>query len=129
MLNNLGATTAMELAIVARHAVPYLEAKGFRVERIYAGSFLTSLDMAGISISLLGVDDQRLRWLDAATAAPAWPNLPRQRPRRLQVQLNEDAKVATSAEVSSGNGAKSELGIKVSRAIESALSGIDQRRG
>ena len=91
MLNNLGATTPMELAIIARHAVPYLRSKGFSVERIYAGSFLTSLDMAGISISLLGVDDERLRWLDAATAAPAWPNLPRQRPNRLQVQLNEDA--------------------------------------
>jgi dihydroxyacetone kinase len=120
MLNNLGATTAMELAIVARHAVPYLEAKGFSVERIYAASFLTSLDMAGLSISLLGVDDQRLRWLDAPTAAPAWPNLPRQKPRRSQVHLNEDAQAATGAEVSSGNGAKSELRIKVSRAIESA---------
>jgi dihydroxyacetone kinase len=124
MVNNLGATTAMELAIVAGHAVPYLEAKGFSVERIYAGSFLTSLDMAGLSISLLGVDDQRLRWLDAATAAPAWPNLPRQKPRRSQVQLNEDAKAAAGAEVSSGNGAKAELKIKVSRAIESACQAL-----
>jgi dihydroxyacetone kinase len=29
MINNLGATTEMELAIVARHAVSYLESKGF----------------------------------------------------------------------------------------------------
>ncbi len=124
MLNNLGATTTMELAIVARHAVPYLETKGFIVERIYAGSFLTSLDMAGISISLLGVDDDRLRWLDTPTTAPAWPNLPRQTPRRLQVQLNEDAQATTGAEPSSGKEEKSELSIKVSRAIESACQAL-----
>src|SRR5277367_4102333 len=43
MVNNLGATTEMELAIVARHTVPFLERKGFAVERIYAGTFLSSL--------------------------------------------------------------------------------------
>ena len=48
MVNNLGATTKMELAIVARHAVPFLERRGFTVERVYAGTFLSSLDMAGI---------------------------------------------------------------------------------
>ncbi|AXC11048.1 Dihydroxyacetone kinase, ATP-dependent [Acidisarcina polymorpha] len=82
MVNNLGATTEMELAIVARHAVPFLEASGFTVERVYAGTFLSSLDMAGLSLSLLGLDDERLRWLDAATSAPAWPNAARQRPGR-----------------------------------------------
>ena len=70
MVNNLGATTEMELAIVARHALIFLEEKGFMVERIYAGTFLSSLDMAGISISVLGVNDQWLRWLDAPTSAP-----------------------------------------------------------
>jgi len=80
MVNNLGATTEMELAIVARYAAPYLENNGFKVERIYAGTFLSSLDMAGVSISVLGLNDERLRWLDAATSAPAWPNAPKQAP-------------------------------------------------
>ncbi|MGA9242927.1 MAG: dihydroxyacetone kinase subunit DhaK, partial [Silvibacterium sp.] len=43
MVNNLGATTKMELAIVGRHATSFLESKGFGVERIYAGTFLSSL--------------------------------------------------------------------------------------
>ncbi len=116
MINNLGATTPMELAIVARHAVPFLESKTFTVERIYAGSFLTSLDMAGLSISVLGVNDERLRWLDAATTAPAWPSLSRQKPRRSEVRRNVGSK-ATVAEVSSGTGASSELGTKVNRAV------------
>ena len=66
MVNNLGATTEMELAIVARHAASFLAGKGLTVERIYAGTFLSSLDMAGISISVLGLNEDRLRWLDAA---------------------------------------------------------------
>src|SRR6267154_694203 len=85
MVNNLGATTEMELAIVARHAVRFLESKGITVERIYAGTFLSSLDMAGISISVLGLNDDRLRWLDAATTAPAWPNAAKQRPGKPEV--------------------------------------------
>jgi dihydroxyacetone kinase len=80
MINNLGATTAMELAIVARHAVSFLASRGFTVQRIYSGTFLSSLDMAGISISVLGLNQERLRWLDAPTAAPAWPNLLKQPP-------------------------------------------------
>src|ERR1700733_5008068 len=72
MVNNLGATTEMELAIVARHAMSFLESKGITVERIYAGTFLSSLDMAGISITILGVNDEWLRWLDALTTAPPW---------------------------------------------------------
>src|SRR5271170_5545334 len=87
MVNNLGATTEMELAIVARHAVPFLQARGFTVERVYAGTFLSSLDMAGLSLSVLGVDDERLRRLDATTNAPAWPNVPKQRPRKSDAQL------------------------------------------
>jgi len=81
MINNLGATTEMELAILARHVVPFLEKSGFIVERLYAGTFLSSLDMAGVSISLLGVSERWLRWLDAPTTAPAWPNMRRQPPR------------------------------------------------
>jgi triose/dihydroxyacetone kinase / FAD-AMP lyase (cyclizing) len=80
LVNNLGATTTMEMDIVARHAFSTLASRGLQVERIYSGSLLTSLDMAGVSLTLLCVDDERLRLLDAATSAPAWPNFPRQRP-------------------------------------------------
>ena len=86
MVNNLGATTEMELAIVARQVARNLRARGVVLERIYAGTFLSSLDMAGVSISVLGVNDERLRWLDAATTAPAWPNAPRQRPGQWETQ-------------------------------------------
>ncbi|WZP00922.1 dihydroxyacetone kinase subunit DhaL [Isosphaeraceae bacterium EP7] len=74
LVNNLGATPTMELAIVARHAISSLEATGLTIERVYAGTFLTALEMAGVSLTVLKLDDARLARLDATTDAPAWPN-------------------------------------------------------
>ena len=74
MVNNLGATPGMELAVVARRAVAVLEGRGLAVERVYLGTFLSALEMAGVSLSVLPVDDGRLARLDAPTDAPAWPN-------------------------------------------------------
>jgi dihydroxyacetone kinase len=122
MVNNLGATTTMELAIVARHAVSFLESKGFTVERIFAGTFLSSLDMAGISISVLGLNDERLRWLDASTTAPAWPNAPRQRPGKLAVGMEKGA--GTSTTVPAGRGAQTVAGKRARNAIESACKAL-----
>ena len=80
LVNNLGATPTMELSIVARHAIDVLERSGRRVERAYAGTFLSALEMAGVSLTVLPVDDRRLARLDAPTDAPAWPNAA-ERPR------------------------------------------------
>jgi triose/dihydroxyacetone kinase / FAD-AMP lyase (cyclizing) len=122
MVNNLGAATEMELAIVARHATPFLESRGLTVERIYAGTFLSCLDMAGISISVLGVDDERLRWLDAATTAPAWPNASRQRPGRSEIRaVTEAAREMTS---STAAGAHTDAGRRLKRAIEAACKAL-----
>ncbi len=74
LINNLGATTPMELAIFGGAALRILESRGLLIERVYAGTFLSSLDTAGVSLSVLRVDDERLRLLDAPTSAPAWPN-------------------------------------------------------
>jgi dihydroxyacetone kinase len=84
LVNNLGATPTMELAIVARRALTVIEQRGILVERAYAGTFLSALEMAGVSLSVMRVDDERLRRLDAPTGAPAWPNAaaqPRSRQR------------------------------------------------
>jgi len=120
MVNNLGATTEMELAIVARHAASFLAGKGLVVERIYAGTFLSSLDMAGLSISVLGLNKDRLRWLDASTTAPAWPNAAKQRPGNPETQIAAEV----STEVSSGGGAQTEAGRKTKQAIEAACKAL-----
>jgi dihydroxyacetone kinase len=81
LVNNLGATPTMELAVAARRAVAVLEGRGIAVERAYLGTFLSALEMGGMSLSVLPVDDARLACLDATTDAPAWPNAA-SRPRR-----------------------------------------------
>jgi dihydroxyacetone kinase len=127
MVNNLGAATEMELAIVARHAIPFFESKGFTVERIYAGTFLSSLDMTGISISVLGVNDEWLGWLDAPTTAPAWPNALKQRPGKPEAQIV--AAVSTQASSPTGKDAQSEAGRKAKRAIVAACKALIDAEG
>jgi dihydroxyacetone kinase len=76
LVNGLGATPLMELAIVARAALQALHAGGLRVQRAWCGTFLSAIDMAGCSISIMSVDAQRLARLDAITTAPAWVKVP-----------------------------------------------------
>jgi len=73
LVNNLGGTPQMELILAARAALAKLEARGVVVERVYTGAFLTAIEMAGVSLSVMRVDDQRLARLDTRTTAPAWP--------------------------------------------------------
>lgn len=73
LINGLGATPPMELSIVARSAVGFLEGKGITVERAWAGTFLSALDMPGFSLSVMRVDDAMLSLIDAPTDANAWP--------------------------------------------------------
>jgi dihydroxyacetone kinase len=120
MINNLGATTAMELAIVARAALTFLASKGLTVERMYAGTFLSSLDMAGISISLLGLTGDRLRWLDAATTAPAWPNALKQQPGKPAIE----SAIEMSATPPAGGGAQTVAGKRTRRAIAAACHAL-----
>ncbi len=76
LVNNLGATPLMELSIVVRAALHELRAKQIRVERVWCGTFLSAIDMAGCSISMMSVDADTLARLDAVTAAPAWVRAP-----------------------------------------------------
>lgn len=72
LVNGLGGTPPMELAIVARAALSLLRGRGLRVERAWCGNYLTAIEMPGISLSLLRLDDRRLALLDAPAEAPAW---------------------------------------------------------
>jgi dihydroxyacetone kinase len=102
--------------------VSFLESDGFVVERIYAGTFLSSLDMAGISISVLGLNDDRLRWIDAATTAPAWPNVLKRQPGKPAVQIATE--VTPSAISAVRNGAQTEVGRRTKEAIDAACRAL-----
>jgi dihydroxyacetone kinase len=97
LINNLGATTSMELAIVAQRAVQGLRSRGLVVERIYAGTFMSSLEAAGVSISLLALDSERIALLDAPASAPAWPCTLPERPAPVEVRTVRSSKFAVAA--------------------------------
>jgi len=70
LVNGLGGTTTMELAIVARHALAVLRGRGLQVERAWMGDFLTALEMPGCSLSIMKVDRARLA---SSTRRPSRP--------------------------------------------------------
>ncbi|MDB5552893.1 MAG: dihydroxyacetone kinase [Rhizobium sp.] len=73
LVNGLGATPPMELSIVARRALAVLRGKGFKIERAWAGDFLTAIEMPGCSITILPLTDDEVDLIDAETNAAAWP--------------------------------------------------------
>mmetsp|Transcript_12473 Transcript_12473/g.20291 ORF Transcript_12473/g.20291 Transcript_12473/m.20291 type:complete len:581 (+) Transcript_12473:30-1772(+) len=73
LVNGLGGTSLMELYILSNVALKLLESRGVGVERVIVGSLMTSMEMAGASLSLLPVDDHILSRLDADTQAYGWP--------------------------------------------------------
>lgn len=64
MVNGMGATPEMELYVINNCLADYLAEKNIKVARTYIGNFMTSMDMAGFSITLYKVDDERLKLLD-----------------------------------------------------------------
>ncbi len=75
LINGLGATTLDEQYIVTRKVDEYLKEKGIGVHRYYVGEYVTSLEMAGLSISLLKLDEELIRYLDASAHTPFFVQL------------------------------------------------------
>jgi dihydroxyacetone kinase-like protein len=73
-VNGLGGTPAIELYLAYGELARLLEGRGLRIARRLVGSYVTSLDMAGLSITLLRLDDELTRLWDAPvqTAALRW---------------------------------------------------------
>uniref|UniRef100_A0A452FQE9 Triokinase/FMN cyclase n=1 Tax=Capra hircus TaxID=9925 RepID=A0A452FQE9_CAPHI len=75
MVNNLGGLSFLELGIIADAAVRSLEGRGVKIARALVGTFMSALEMPGISLTLLLVDEPLLKLIDAETTASAWPNM------------------------------------------------------
>jgi len=78
LVNGLGGTPAIELSIAARAALTQLAARGIAVRAVMVGTFLSALEMAGCSLSLMRLDARRQERLFAVTDASAWtrPTIP-----------------------------------------------------
>ncbi|WP_158782370.1 dihydroxyacetone kinase subunit DhaK [Pantoea sp. BAV 3049] len=75
MVNSLGATPLEELYILYRYLAPKLENKGFTIVLPRIGRYATSMEMAGVSLSLLTLDDELESLLLAPAQCPYWSNL------------------------------------------------------
>jgi dihydroxyacetone kinase len=73
MVNGLGGSAPMELAIVARAALADLRTRGVTVERAWSGNFMTAMEMPGCSLTLLPLDEERNGLFDAPADVVAWP--------------------------------------------------------
>ncbi|EIW79314.1 dihydroxyacetone kinase [Coniophora puteana RWD-64-598 SS2] len=82
LVNNLGGLSALELGAVTGETTRALGASGIKVERVLSGSFMSSLNMPGFSITLLLLpgasetsapsSDLILSLLDQETSTPGW---------------------------------------------------------
>lgn len=70
LVNGLGATPPEELYVLYRSVDQLLRERGITVHRCFVGEYATSLEMAGCSLSLLRLDDERTRLLDAPAESP-----------------------------------------------------------
>jgi dihydroxyacetone kinase-like protein len=64
LLSGLGATPVMEQYIVYNKVEEVLAAKGIRVYRAYVGNYFTSLEMMGITLTIMKLDDELKQCLD-----------------------------------------------------------------
>jgi len=70
-VNGMGGTPLIELYVIYNEVATILEKAGVRVARSLVGSYITSLDMAGCSVTLLKADEDLLRLWDAPVRTPA----------------------------------------------------------
>lgn len=66
LINGMGATPMMELLIVNKFVNAYLYRNGVKIHDTLIGNFITSIDMAGFSITLLKLDDSLRAFYDAS---------------------------------------------------------------
>lgn len=71
MINGLGATPLQELYLLNNSVAACVEAKGLKIHRTFVGNYMTAIDMAGASITVLRLDVETKALLDAKADTPA----------------------------------------------------------
>ena len=71
MISGLGATPVMEQFILASRIYDDLAERGISVYRSYVGNYFTSLEMNGITLTLMRVDDELKACVDYPVDTPA----------------------------------------------------------
>ncbi len=70
LVNSLGGTPLEELFIVYRKVDELLKAKGIKIYKPYVGRYACSMEMPGMSLTLIKLNDERKRLIDAPCNSP-----------------------------------------------------------
>jgi phosphoenolpyruvate---glycerone phosphotransferase subunit DhaK len=71
LVNGMGGTPLIELYLMFGEVARIMDGLGITIERSLVGSYITSLEMAGCSVTLLKLDDELVRLWDAPVKTPA----------------------------------------------------------
>ena len=127
MVNNLGACTDIEMMIMTKTLLARLWAEGINVKRVVEGRIMTSLEMHGLSATILVLDpknqDYLLKCLDAPVDCKHWkitePN------KYIYVPLRHEIKSILSAQIPVGMSPQGECFKKMLKTIFASLAAKD----
>lgn len=74
IVNGMGGTPLMELFVINNKVHDYLTAKDIKIYHTWVGNYMTSIEMAGFSITLLRLDEELKILYDAKATTPAFTN-------------------------------------------------------
>ncbi|MCJ7691643.1 MAG: dihydroxyacetone kinase subunit DhaK, partial [Clostridiaceae bacterium] len=72
VINGYGSTTRMEMHIIARKIYSYLQSKHISIYSTEVGEFCTSMEMAGVSITLVKLNNQLKKYYDLKADSPGY---------------------------------------------------------
>lgn len=72
LVNNLGSVSQLEMGIVNGEVLKWFDDEKLEVARFYSGTYMTSLDGHGVSVTVLNADDAMIKYLDAPAKSPGW---------------------------------------------------------
>ena len=74
MINSLGATPLEELYIISRRVIENLSKKKIKIFKNYVGRYATSMEMAGMSVTILKLNNEIKKSLITESSCPFWTN-------------------------------------------------------
>ncbi|KMY45744.1 hypothetical protein AC622_17320 [Bacillus sp. FJAT-27916] len=72
LVNGFGATPLQELYLLNHSVIRELHQRGIKVYRTFVGNYMTSIDMAGASLTFMKLDDELKQLLSSPCSAPAF---------------------------------------------------------
>lgn len=118
LVNNLGSVSQLEMGIVNGEVLRWFDSEKIQIARFYSGTYMTSLDGHGISVTVLKADDQMIKYLDAPAEAPGW--IPALSLGKVSQEQHESSKTSKLSDITpSGTSLNTEL-------VKNCLGGVLQ---